>query len=74
MTGEATEPLRCVECGRVQTAPVARGWRAYLTVDEDEPAEAIVYCPEYDEREFGATRTLRRRSGRGTAPPRRYAC
>jgi hypothetical protein len=31
----------------------ARGWRAYLTVDEDEPAEAIVYCPECDEREFG---------------------
>jgi hypothetical protein len=52
-TGEATEPLRCVECDRVQTDPVARGWRAYLTVDEDEPAEAIVYCPECAEREFG---------------------
>jgi hypothetical protein len=28
-------------------------WKAYLTVDEDEPAEAIVYCPECAEREFG---------------------
>ena len=53
VTGEAAEPLRCVECGRVQTAPVARGWRAYLTVDDDEPAEAVVYCPECAEREFG---------------------
>jgi hypothetical protein len=52
-TGEATEPLRCVECGRVQTASVARGWRAYITVDEDEPAEAVVYSPECAEREFG---------------------
>ena len=31
----------------------ARGWRAYLTTDEDEPAEAVVYCPECAEREFG---------------------
>ena len=53
MTDEATEPLRCVECGRVQTAAGARGWRAYLTTDEDEPAEAVVYCPECAEREFG---------------------
>jgi hypothetical protein len=49
VTGEATEPLRCVECGRVQAAPVARGWMAYLTTDEDEPPEAVVYCPECDE-------------------------
>jgi hypothetical protein len=27
---------------------------AYLTTDETEPAEAVVYCPECDEREFGA--------------------
>jgi hypothetical protein len=52
VTGEATEPLRCVECGRVQAAPVAC-WVAYLTTDEDEPAEAIVYCPECAELEFG---------------------
>jgi hypothetical protein len=44
----------CVECGREQ-ASVARGWRAYLTVDEDEPVEAVVYCPECAEREFGVS-------------------
>jgi hypothetical protein len=31
-----------------------RGWRAYLTVDEDEPAAAIVYCPECADRELAA--------------------
>jgi hypothetical protein len=30
-----------------------RGWRLYLTVDEDEPAEAVIYCPICAEREFG---------------------
>jgi hypothetical protein len=30
-----------------------RVWKAYLTTDEDEPAEAVVYCPECAEREFG---------------------
>ena len=50
---DQAERLTCVECGRVHQAPVARGWRAYLTVDEDESAEAIVYCPECAEREFG---------------------
>jgi hypothetical protein len=29
-----------------------RGWRAYLTDDEDDPAEAAVYCPECADREF----------------------
>ena len=33
--------------------PAPRGWKAYLTTDEDEPAEAVVYCPECAEREFG---------------------
>jgi len=32
-----------------------RGWTAHLTVDEDEPVEVVVYCPECDEREFGNT-------------------
>jgi hypothetical protein len=27
-------------------ADAERGWRAYLTDEEDEPAEALVYCPE----------------------------
>jgi hypothetical protein len=29
------------------------GWRAYLTVDDDEPAEAMVYCADCAEEEFG---------------------
>jgi DNA-directed RNA polymerase subunit RPC12/RpoP len=44
--------LTCAECGREQAAD-ERGWKAYLTTDEDEPAEAIVYCPECGTREFG---------------------
>jgi hypothetical protein len=43
----------CVECGR-EPREGERDWRAYLTTDEDEPAEAVVYCPTCDEREFGA--------------------
>ena len=49
---DQTERLTCVECGRVQAAAAQRGSRAYLTTDEDEPAEAVVYCPECAEREF----------------------
>jgi DNA-directed RNA polymerase subunit RPC12/RpoP len=49
---DLTDVLTCVECGREQTAD-ERGWRAYLTTDEDEPAEAVVYCPECATREFG---------------------
>jgi hypothetical protein len=44
--------LVCVESGRKQPAD-ERGWKAYLTVDEDEPAEAVVYCPYCAAREFG---------------------
>jgi hypothetical protein len=44
--------------GREQP-PDERGWRAYLTTDEDEPAEAVVYCPECATREFGERRTGR---------------
>jgi hypothetical protein len=49
---DRTERLRCFECGRRQ-AESERGWRAYPTVDEDDPTEAVVYCPECAEREFG---------------------
>jgi hypothetical protein len=45
-------PLVCVECGRAQTDG-ERGWRSYVTVDEDEPVEAIILCPDCAEREFG---------------------
>jgi hypothetical protein len=41
-----------VECGREQR-PGDRRWKAYLTAEEDEPAEAVVYCPDCDKREFG---------------------
>jgi hypothetical protein len=44
-----TNRLQCVECGRV-LRDRERGWTAYLTVDEDEPVEAVVYCPKCDER------------------------
>lgn len=35
-------------------APGERGWRAYLTTDKDEPAEAVVYCLECAERDLSA--------------------
>ena len=47
-----TNRLRCVECGRVSREN-ERGWTAHLTVDEDEPVEVVVLCPDCDEREFG---------------------
>jgi hypothetical protein len=46
----------CVESGRTQPAD-ERGWKAYLTVDDDEPAEAVVCCPECAELEFGLRRS-----------------
>jgi hypothetical protein len=52
VNGDLAERLTCVECGRAQ-AVGERRWRAYLTDDEDEPAEAIVYCPDCATREFG---------------------
>jgi DNA-directed RNA polymerase subunit RPC12/RpoP len=53
-TDDDANRYRCAECGREHAAG-ERGWKAYLTVDEDEPAEAVVYCPECGEREFGAS-------------------
>ena len=47
-----TNRLQCIECGRVSRED-ERGWTARLTVDEDEPVEVVVYCPECDEQEFG---------------------
>jgi hypothetical protein len=48
---------KCVEWGREQP-PGERGWKAYLSVGEGEPAEAVVYCPECAEREFGDSTLL----------------
>lgn len=39
--------LRCEECGK--TSEDGKGWRSLLTVDD----EAVVYCSECAEREFG---------------------
>jgi hypothetical protein len=46
--------LRCEECGKeAPTDEWAPGWRAYLTVvEEDEPEEVVVYCPDCVKREF----------------------
>ena len=44
--------LVCLECG-AEAEERAAGWRAYLTDDEDEPAEVGVYCSECADREFG---------------------
>jgi len=49
---QSTAVLQCVEC-HVATAWFERGWRAYLTDDEDGPAYAVILCPECSEREFG---------------------
>jgi hypothetical protein len=46
-----TNRLQCVECGR-DSRENERGWTAHLTVDEDEPVEVVVYCPDCHEREF----------------------
>jgi hypothetical protein len=49
-----TNRLQCVECGRV-SRDGERGWTALLTVDEDDPVDVVVYCPECNQREFGET-------------------
>lgn len=48
-------PILCAEC-TVATFDFERGWRAYLTDDEYEPATVAILCPECSEREFGAGR------------------
>lgn len=47
-----TNRLQCVECGRVSRED-ERGWAAHLATDEDGPAEAVLYRPECEKREFG---------------------
>ena len=53
--------IRCIECGRVAPKQAhAKGWRAYIVDDPDEPEEmeVAVYCPECGEREFGPPERL----------------
>ncbi len=48
--------IRCIECGRVAPPHAhAKGWRAYIVDDPDEPEEmeVAVYCVDCGEREFG---------------------
>jgi hypothetical protein len=54
--------LICVECGREAKGEL--GWREYLTVEEDEPAEAVLYCPLCAERELGGHAHPGRRAAR----------
>ncbi len=44
--------LRCIECS-VKSRAGARGWRAETAVNEDEPDEVAIYCPDCWELEFG---------------------
>jgi hypothetical protein len=52
--------MTCVECA-ADADEAARGWRAFLTVDE----EVATFCPECAAREFDAE------SGSDGAPPPR---
>jgi hypothetical protein len=47
---QKTLTLACIECESVWTGASER-WRVYLT--DDEPVEAVAYCPICAEREFG---------------------
>jgi hypothetical protein len=42
--------LRCVECGR-RWDDVNERWRVYFT--DDEPPDAVTYCPACARAEFG---------------------
>jgi hypothetical protein len=42
--------LACIECGRLWFVASER-WR--LLVTEDDPPEAVAYCPDCAQREFG---------------------
>jgi len=49
----ATAILVCVECG-LATDRFERGWRAWLTAEENEdPVEVVVLCATCSAREFG---------------------
>jgi hypothetical protein len=59
VTRSTADRLLLAESTREQ--PVGdRGWKASLTTDEDEPAEAVVYCPECAARGFGDTSAVGR--------------
>jgi hypothetical protein len=43
--------LRCIECAASTTDSL--GWRAYLTVGDEDAEEVAVYCTACAAREFG---------------------
>lgn len=45
-------PLRCIECRR-QWLVDAERWRLKLLIEEDATTEAVPYCPDCHDREFG---------------------
>jgi hypothetical protein len=46
----STQTIECIECCRAWEIPSER-WRVKVT--DDDPPEAVAYCPECAEREFG---------------------
>jgi hypothetical protein len=58
--------LRCDECDKVAEGAM-KGWRALLgtdALDEHEPTNTYVFCPDCAEREFGPPRKKSRLAGR----------
>lgn len=47
-----TTTLRCIECRRPWLVGAER-WRLKLLVEEDATTEAVPYCPDCHNREFG---------------------
>ena len=45
--------LVCAECQRVSDDEAAEGWRAYLGTGSHGDLEALAFCPDCAEREFG---------------------
>jgi hypothetical protein len=43
--------IACIECGRAWTSSVER-WRMKVLCFEDEPQEAVPYCPDCHAHEF----------------------
>ena len=57
--------LRCEECG--DTKELARGWRAMIVDDEEDPemdAYVVYYCGSCAQREFGQSKPRHREQDR----------
>jgi len=49
-SSQTTQAIACIECAR-QWQVSSERWRVYLT--DDDPPEAVAYCPACAAREFG---------------------